>query len=178
MAKPVSKSSRAQGSPVPLRVLIVEHNQADVELAVKELERAGFQVSAEMAETAEEFTQRLAQREYDVVLADYRLPGWTGMDALAILRQQGFTLPFILVTGTLGEERAVECIKQGVTDYVLKDHLVTLPLAVRRALDEQKLRGDRELAEEALRESESKLDRKSTRLNSSHIQKSRMPSSA
>ena len=107
MAKPVSKSSRVQGSPVPLRVLIVEHNQADVELAVKELERAGFQVSAEMAETPEEFTQRLAQREYDVVLADYRLPGWTGMDALAILRQQGFTLPFILVTGTLGEERAV-----------------------------------------------------------------------
>ena len=152
MSKPTSKSSAPQRPR--LRVLVVEHSQADVELCVNELERAGFAVSADMAETPEQFTQRLGQQEYDIVLADYRLPDWTGMDALKILREQGKSMPFILVTGTLGEERAVEAIKQGATDYVLKDHLGALSVAVHRALEEQKLRSDRQRSEEALRRSE------------------------
>ena len=152
MPKPTSKSSTPQRAS--LRVLVVEHNQADVELCVKELERAGFEVSADMAETPEQFSERLAQQEYDLVLADYRLPSWTGMDALKILREHGKSMPFILVTGTLGEERAVEAIKQGATDYVLKGHLATLPVAVRRALKERELLEGQERAEEALRESE------------------------
>ena len=152
MPKPSSNSSPPQGPS--LRVLVVEHSQVDVELCVKELERAGFQVSADLAETPEQFTERLAAREYDIVLADYRLPEWTGMDALKILREQGRSIPFILVTGTLGEERAVEAIKQGATDYVLKDHLGALAVAVQRALEEQRLRADRQRSEEALRRSE------------------------
>jgi PAS domain S-box-containing protein len=88
------------------------------------------------------------------VLADYRLPGWTGMDAFSVMRQAGHDVPFILVTGFLGEEVAVECIKQGVTDYVLKEHLARLPLVAARALEERALRDARNFMVQALRQSE------------------------
>ena len=138
----------------PLRVLIVEDSRPEAELNLLELKRAGFQVRADLVATPEEFTRRLHAHSYDVILADYRLPGWTGLDALALLRQLGKEIPFLLVTGTLGEEAAVECIKQGVNDYVLKDRLARLPMAVRQALEEKALREERARAERALRESE------------------------
>ena len=135
-----------------LRVLIVEHDAADVELNVIELRRAGFDVTADVAATREEFLARLADGDYDVVLADYRLPSWTGMDALADIKALGVDLPLILVTGTLGEERAVECIKLGVADYVIKANLARLPVAVRRAIDERRLRLARVEADERILE--------------------------
>src|SRR5207245_11666873 len=78
----------------------------------------------------------------DIVLADYNLSGWTGMDALAFLREKGKDIPFILVTGALGEEMAVECVKKGVSDYIRKDRLARLPVAICRALEEKHLRDD------------------------------------
>jgi len=135
-----------------LRVLIVEHDAADVELNVIELRRAGFDVTDDVAATREEFLARLADGDYDVVLADYRLPSWTGMDALADIKALGVDLPLILVTGTLGEERAVECIKLGVADYVIKANLARLPVAVRRAIDERRLRLARVEADERILE--------------------------
>jgi len=137
-----------------LRLLILDQSAADAELTLQELRRAGFQCKAQIAGTRAEFMEHLSRFPYDIVLADYRLPGWTGMEAFAGLRQSGCDVPFILVTGTLGEEVAVECIRQGVTDYVLKDHLARLPLVVARALEEKSLRDARNFMVEALRQSE------------------------
>ncbi len=139
----------------PLHVLVIEHTMADAELNLHELQRAGFLCRPHIVGTHAEFLDHLKRFQYDIVLADYRLPGWTGMEALSVLRKSGREIPFILVTGTLGEETAVECIRQGATDYVLKDHLARLPLVVSRALEEKTLRDARSFMVEALRQSES-----------------------
>jgi len=140
----------------PLRVLILENSRPDVELLLLELEEAGFQVDHTLVETREQFRAALEEKNYDAVLADYRLPTWSGLDALAELRGLGNDLPFLLVTGTLGEEAAVECIKQGASDYVLKEHLSRLPVALLRALTEKALRDENAHAQEALRASEAR----------------------
>ena len=134
--------------------MLIENSVADAELILHELEHAGFQCQPKIISTRAEFMEHLGRFPFDIVLADYRLPGWTGMDAFAAMREAGRDVPFILVTGILGEEIAVECIKQGVTDYVLKDHLARLPLVVARALEERALRDARNLMVQALRQSE------------------------
>src|SRR5437879_992013 len=141
----------------PLDILFVEDNTADVDLSLREFKKAELEVHADVVQTAQEFVERLSAKAYDVVLADYRLPGWTGMDALELLRQQGKEIPFILVTGALGEEMAVECIKRGVADYILKDRLVRLPVAICRVLEEKYLRDARLWAETVLQESKARF---------------------
>jgi len=137
----MSGTAAEYSNPDLLRVLLVEDNQSDAELTLHALRNGGgFNVSAEVTQTAEEFTHQVQTNRYDIVLADYNLPQWTGMDALRVLRSQDLDIPMILVTGSLGEERAVECLKQGATDYVLKDRLTRLPASVRRALEETRLR--------------------------------------
>jgi two-component system cell cycle sensor histidine kinase/response regulator CckA len=138
----------------PLRVVLIENSEADAELNLHELKIAGFRCQPKIFANREEFIEHLARFPFDVVLADYQLPGWTGMDAFSAMRQAGHDVPFILVSGFLGEEVAVECIKQGITDFVLKDHLVRLPLVVARALEERALRDTRNLMIESLRQSE------------------------
>jgi len=138
----------------PLHVMLIEDTAADAELIVHLLGRAGFQCQPQIIATRAELLNHLGRFSFDVVLADYRLPGWTGMDAFSAIRQAGRDVPFILVTGILGEEVVVECIKQGVTDYVLKEHLARLPLVVARALEERALRDARNLMVQALRQSE------------------------
>ena len=139
----------------PLRILILERTEADAELSLHELQQAGFKCRPHIAATHEEFLDHLRGFHYDIILADYRLPGWTGLDALLEIRKSGNEVPLILVTGPLGEEIAVECIKQGVTDYVLKDHLARLPIAVSRALEEKTSRDGHAFMVSALRQSES-----------------------
>src|SRR5581483_1722885 len=139
-----------QTAALKLRVLLVEDDPADVTLVMHQLRREGFEVTAEVAQNAEEFEKHLGNGEYDLVLADYNLPQWRGMEALACLRNQGIDTPLILVTGSLGDVNAVECIKQGATDYVLKDNLTRLPVSVRRALEERRLRRERQHAQEEL----------------------------
>jgi diguanylate cyclase (GGDEF)-like protein len=141
----------------PLRVLIVEHSTDDVELCVRELERAGFTLQINVVQNLEEFSECVRAESYDVVLTDYRLPEWTGLDVLEQMQKAGVDTPLILVTGTLGEEKAVECIKLGVTDFVLKENLARLPLAVQRALEEKNMQRKRARAEEALRAANEKL---------------------
>ena len=144
---PEKPEANAEAGPGLLRILLVEDNPADAELCLRELKRAGWEVAAEVVQTAEECAQCLRARAYDIVLADYGLPNWTGMGALELVRAQGTDTPFILVTGSLGDEKAVECIKQGASDYVLKQSLVRLPMVVRRALEEKALRAERRRAE-------------------------------
>jgi two-component system, cell cycle sensor histidine kinase and response regulator CckA len=138
----------------PLRVLILEDSPNDVELILLELRDHGFQVGHTLVENKEQFRRALQEGEFDAVISDYKLPTWTGYDALEELQAIGKNIPFLLVTGTLGEEAAVECIKQGVSDFILKDHLGRLPGALKRALREKALRQETDLAQEALRLSE------------------------
>lgn len=148
--KEASRSSR------PLRLLIVEHNPKDVDLCLRALEESDLEFHAETVDTREEFTRRVREQSFDVVVSAYRFPGWNGMNALALLKRICPDVPLILLTRTLGDERAVDCIKLGVTDYVLKDQIARLPLALRRAQEEKSLREAETRALEALRESESR----------------------
>ncbi len=138
------------GPAVKLRVLMVEDDPVDRELVLRELRNGGFEPEAEVVQTEDEFVRHIESKQYDVILADYGLPTWRGPDGLELLKQRGLDIPFILVTGSLGDERAVECIKQGSTDYILKDHLPRLPVSVRRALAEKRGRDQRRHAEEEL----------------------------
>ena len=117
-----------------LRVLWVEDEPAHVEMGVSFLQRGGFNVQVETVATREAFQQYVQGGTFDVVIADYELPGWNGLEALDLLRKTDVHTPFILLTGRLPEETALECIEKGITDYVLKDHLARLSIAVRLAL--------------------------------------------
>lgn len=140
----------------PLRLLILENEPHDVELTIVELRGSGLDVEFVLAQDQREFLAALDGGRFDAVLADYRLPSWTGLDALRELRSSGKDIPFLMVTGTLGEEAAVDCIKQGVNDYILKDHLNRLPGALKRAIQEKHLRDENGRAHLALAESEAR----------------------
>ena len=136
---------------VPLRVLLVEDNPDDAELVLQELRRGGFDVTSDLVQTLEGFTRQVRSHPCQIILADYNLPQWRGVEALEALRREDLDIPLILVSGALGDVTAVECIKQGATDYVLKDSLARLPVSIRRALEEKRLRdlrlqGEKDLA--------------------------------
>jgi PAS domain S-box-containing protein len=149
-----SQDNDNPGARTPLRVLFFEDDTQDIDLSLRVLESAQFDVVSDVAVTLEDVRQWLRSRSYDVILSDYRMPGVTGMDCLAELKAAGMNIPFLLVTGALGEEKAVECLKDGVADYVLKDRLARLPVAIHRALEEQRLQAQRTQAEDTLRQSE------------------------
>ena len=142
-----------------LRVLLVEDDPADRDLILGELAKGEFEIIADVAATAAEFRQRIATNRPDVVLADYNLGQWRGTEALEILRQEGLDIPLILVSGALGDVTAVECIKQGVTDYVLKDSLARLSVALRGALKDKNVRAERKRAQVSLAEKVEELAR-------------------
>ncbi len=141
-----------------LRLLIVEDDALDVELELRAMRSSGFAANADVVQSAEDFLDHVRRNTYDLVLADYNLPSWNGMQSVELLRQQGLDIPVILVTGALGELRAVECIKQGAADYVLKDNLPRLPESARRALREKKLREEHRQAQEELARSNRDLE--------------------
>jgi PAS domain S-box-containing protein len=120
-----------------LRVLIVEDDAADAELAVSVLKRAGYSLAFNVVDSATDFEERLAHGDYDAILCDHNLGAWTGMDALEILKKSGKDIPFLALTGVLGEEGALEYVKQGAADCVLKHHLGRLPAALWRSLREK-----------------------------------------
>ena len=141
-----------------LRVLLVEDNPADGELMLHALRQGGFDSQFEVVQTPEEFRVRIRKNQYGIILADYRLPGWNGMETVAILQQEGLDIPVVLVSGALGELKAVECIKQGAADYVLKDNLTRLPQSVRRAIEEKQLRDENRRTHEELTRSNRDLE--------------------
>jgi signal transduction histidine kinase/CheY-like chemotaxis protein len=127
-------------------LLIVEDVMADVERITLTLEAAGINFTYDTADTTLTCQQRLRSQTYDAVLSDYHLPDLNGLQTLKILQESRQEIPLILVTGTLGEEAAVECIKAGMTDYVLKQRLFRLPAVLSRALQEFELRRQKEAA--------------------------------
>jgi len=144
--------------PIALRVLILEDRATDAELMLVELRRAGYEPESRRVDTERDYLASLAPT-LDVILADYTLPQFDALRALRLLQDRGLDIPFIVVTGTISEEVAVECMKQGATDYLLKDRLGRLGSAVEHALQQRHLRDERRRAEEALRESEDKYRR-------------------
>ena len=148
MAAPTSAQTET------IKILLLEDNPDDAELCIRKLRNVGFHVKVDLARTSREFMAHAQTNTYDVILSDYRLPDWNGLDAFNWLRASGIRAPFVLVTGTLGDELAIECIKSGVNDYVLKENLERLAVAVRRAFEEDKLRLERDQAEKELQWSE------------------------
>jgi len=138
----------------PLNILMLEDNKADAELIRYELRKGDIDFSFELVETEEDFKQALANVSPDIILSDYELPTFNGISALLIVQSICPDVPFIFVTGVMGEETAIEMLRRGATDYVLKHRLSRLVPAVERALDELEERSSRKLAEDAMRESE------------------------
>jgi PAS domain S-box-containing protein len=138
----------------PLRVLIVEDSEDDALLVLRELKRNGYDPTSERVETSEAMKTVLAKQMWDVVLSDYSMPHFSAPATLALLKETGLDLPFIVVSGTIGEETAVAMMKAGAHDYLMKGSLKRLVPAVERELREAEGRRERKRAEEALRESE------------------------
>jgi signal transduction histidine kinase len=140
-----------------IHILMLEDDARDAELAKHVLRQGGVQFSMIRVETKQEFVRELQRRQPDVILSDYSLPGFDGYSALNIAKEKSPETPFIFVTGTMGEEVAIETLKNGATDYVLKTRLARLVPAVHRALREAQERVERRRAEARLRESHEQL---------------------
>ena len=136
--------------PTPLNLLIIEDSADDAELLLRELRRAGFDPKWQRVETEPEFRAGLKQAP-DVILSDYSLPQFDGLRAAQITQEDEQDIPFILISGTVGEDAAVEAMKRGATDYLLKDRVARLGSAVSRALEQKRLRHERkQMIEELL----------------------------
>lgn len=137
-----------------LAVLIVEDAESDAQLIVRLLKKADYELVYEQVETAEQMRSALNRRAWDVVISDYHLPQFDGHAALKLLQSMGLDIPFIVVSGAIGEETAVAMMKAGAHDYLIKGSLARLVPAVERELAQAEIRRGRQRTEEALRESE------------------------
>jgi PAS domain S-box-containing protein len=140
-----------------LRILNLEDNPLDAQLIHATLADGGIECEVTRVQTRADFAAALGSGDVDLVLADYSLPSFDGLSALELVQEVRPGVPFVLVSGALGEERAIEALKSGATDYVLKQRLERLVPAVRRAVREADERAERKRAEEALRESEERF---------------------
>ncbi len=147
-----------------LQLLLVEDNSDDAALMLHGLRRTGFEISNTVVRTAADFRRQVKEEPPDIILADYNLGEWRGVETLEILRSEGLDIPVIIVTGALGDVAAVKCIKDGATDYVLKDGLARLPEAIRRALVEKQERTLRHQVEQDLARKVDELARSNTDL--------------
>jgi two-component system, cell cycle sensor histidine kinase and response regulator CckA len=143
--------------PSVLRVLIVEDSEDDLLLLLRELRQSGYRVEAMQVQTAAEMQAMLDRQIWDLVIADYTLPSFSAPAALKLLQSRSYDLPFIIVSGTIGEETAVLAMKAGAHDYLTKDNLARLVPAIERELREAKQRQRHRQAQQALRESEQKF---------------------
>ncbi|TLY12735.1 MAG: response regulator, partial [Nitrospirae bacterium] len=154
MNLPTEQGTRVKS---PLRILHLEDSQTDAELIVATLAEEGIACEARRIDTKADFVAALEQGGFDLIIADYSLPSFDGIAALALAREKCPDVPFIFVSATLGEELAIETLQRGATDYILKQRLSRLVPSVHRALRELEQRIERKRAEEALRQSEEQL---------------------
>jgi PAS domain S-box-containing protein len=151
------RSQAKSAAKVPLRVLQVEDSPNDAALIVRALERSGFDVEAVRTESAAQMREALSASTFDIIISDYLLPQFDAPAALNVLHENGADIPFIVVSGTIGEDVAVLMMRSGAHDYILKDNLARLQPAVSREIAEAQTRRARQAAESALRESEERL---------------------
>jgi DNA-binding NtrC family response regulator len=137
-----------------LRALIVEDSEIDSELLCLALRKFGFDVHARRVDTEEEMSRALSESEWDIVFSDYSMPTFSAPRALKVLKRSHPELPFVIVSGTIGEEVAVEAMRSGAQDFLVKGRLARLQPVVARELQEARERKERRAAERALRESE------------------------
>src|ERR687897_2588699 len=143
---------------VPLKVLLVEDSEDDALLLLRELRRGGYEPEYVRVDTAEAMEAALEEREWDLVVADHSMPAFSSQAALELLRGKGFEdLPFIIVSGQIGEQVAVEAMKAGAQDYLMKGNLARLNTAIERELREAESRWERRRAEEGLKVSETRF---------------------
>ncbi|MFD0997833.1 ATP-binding protein [Ohtaekwangia kribbensis] len=140
-----------------LRILMLEDREEDAGLINRTLTKDGIDYTSYNVDTREEFVKALAEYSPDIILSDHALPQFNSQEALKICKQSGFKGPFILVTGTVSEEFAVSCLKQGADDYVLKSNLARLPSAIDNALKQRQMESKRKKAESALRKQNNEL---------------------
>ena len=138
----------------PLRVLIIEDSEFDARILVNTLRQGGYQPAFQRVDTAEALRAALNNAQWDIILSDYNMPNFSAPAALKIALESGFDLPFIIISGGIGEDVAVAAMKAGANDYLMKGNLARLAPAVERELREAEIRAARRRAEEALRESE------------------------
>src|ERR1051325_958782 len=143
---------------MPLRILHLEDSAADAELVRGLLQDEGLSCSVTCVKTKQDYQAELEMGAFDLILSDYSLPRFDGLTALAMARNQHPEKPVIFVSGTMGEEAAVESLKRGATDYVLKHQLARLPAAVKRAMSDAQELARRKQAEEKIREQAALLD--------------------
>ncbi len=152
-----SRKASHETQQTPLRVLLVEDSEDDALLVLRELRRGGYRVSHERVDTAGGMLAALEERDWDLVVSDHAMPGFSAPAALQMLREGGWPdVPFVIVSGHIGEDAAVEVMKAGAHDYVPKDNLARLALVVERALREAEERRQRRRAREELRAAEEK----------------------
>jgi PAS domain S-box-containing protein len=137
-----------------LRVLYVEDSERDVAVVTRHLVRAGCELTVDRVETAKEMRTALQAKEWDLILCDYTMPQFNALAALALLQESKLDIPFIIISGTIGEQTAVEAMIAGAQDYLMKDNLVRLSVAVEREVQEAQNRHTRRKMEAALLESE------------------------
>lgn len=141
----------------PLRILIVEDSAADARLVANTLTEAGYDVTWDRVEAADTMREALARAPWDAVLSDYAMPHFDAPSALAVLRSSGLDLPFIIVSGAVGEETAVAAMRNGAHDYVMKDRLTRLPAALARELKDAAVRRERHALEARLRDEDTRI---------------------
>ena len=146
------------GQAERIRILLAEDVASDAELEVRELKRAGMRVEHRLVESEEQFRLELERFSPHVILSDFSMPHFDGMAALALAREAAPGVPFIFVSGTIGEEYAIRALKNGATDYVLKTNLIRLPAAVERALQEARERAEKRETERALETTRQRLE--------------------
>jgi two-component system, NarL family, sensor histidine kinase UhpB len=142
----------------PLRVLLVEDSENDALLLLRELKRGGYEPLSKRVDTAREMEEALEEQAWDLVISDHSMPAFSSLAALDLLRGKGFVdLPFVIVSGRIGEDAAVSAMKAGAHDYIMKDNLARLNSAIERELREAEVRRRRREAEAALRDSETRF---------------------
>ena len=142
---------------IKIKILIVEDSEDDAELVILELKRGGFDPKWNRVQNAEEMKTALREHSWDIIISDYQMPEFNGLDALALTRNFDHDIPFILVSGKIGEEIAVKIMKEGAQDFVNKDNLARLVPVFDRELNEANMRRNKKKAEEALRHSEERF---------------------
>src|SRR5664279_1890672 len=142
-----------------LSILLLEDNPNDAELLLHELRRSGFTLEWQRVDTAADYMAHLGDK-IDLIIADYSLPDFNAVRALQMLQDRGLDILFIVVTGTVTEQIVVECMKQGASDYLLKDRLTRIGSAVTHALQEKQLRDEKRKADDALRQHAAELEQR------------------
>src|SRR5215213_1946908 len=143
-----------------LRVLLAEDNPLDAELLLRELKKAGYDVTCRRVDTEAEFRSRLAEAPFDVIISDHAMPQFSAARGLECMHESGLAIPFVVVSHAIGEEEAVQLMRDGATDFLMKDRLGRLGEAVRHGLEQQRLRAQHAADQEALTALNEQLERR------------------